>query len=220
MNAKIIDLSIGLPKQVDTRYGSFRSGIEKEQIDEVYLSLDGFAGDGVEKTDFHGGPERAVCAYAYEHYARWEQEFQKKLPKAAFGENVTVLNMSEEDVCIGDIYQIGEAILQVSQGRIPCDTISKRNEIDELLTHVVQTCYTGYFFRVLQDGWIRSDSTITCLDRHPAKVSVLFGNRIMFHDRQNIQGIQRILEVQPLAQVWRKRLTGYLSKTHSTEKLR
>jgi MOSC domain-containing protein YiiM len=184
---------------------------------EVYLSVNGFAGDGVENTEFHGGLDRAVCAYPFEHYDKWEREFQKKLPKAAFGENVTVLNMSEEDVYIGDIYQFGEAILQVTQGRIPCATISKKNELNQLLPRIVDTGFTGYFFRVLQDGWIRSDSTITCLDRHPAKVSVLFGNQIMFHDRKNIEGIQRILEIQQLADAWRKRLTSYINKARNAE---
>ncbi len=63
----------------------------------------------------HGGPDRAVCLYPADHYIQWEHELGKPLPPAAFGENLTVTNMLEADVCIGDIYKIGNAVIQITQ---------------------------------------------------------------------------------------------------------
>ena len=133
----------------------------KEPTEEAFLSKDGFLGDDVADLKHHGGPDRAVCVYSYEHYALWEEEFQTTLPASTFGENITVTNMLERDVCIGDTYQLGEAIIQVTQARVPCSTISKRLGIPGILPRIVATGYTGYLCRVLQEGTVRQDSKIT-----------------------------------------------------------
>lgn len=126
-NIKVVTLSIGLPKAM--KHGDSKemtTAICKDTVDEAFLSKEGFHGDGVANLRFHGSSERAVCVYSQEHYLLWEKEFQVRLPSSAFGENLTVTHMLKRDICIGDIYRLGDAVVQVSQGRIPCDTISKR----------------------------------------------------------------------------------------------
>ena len=61
-----------------------------------------------------------------EHYLLWEKEFKNSLPSSTFGENLTLTNMLEKDICIGDIFRLGDAVIQITQGRIPCSTITKR----------------------------------------------------------------------------------------------
>lgn len=212
MIPEMVTLNIGRPKNMPYKETEFVSGIWKNPVAEAYLALDKFQGDDVANPSYHGGPDRAVCIYCREHYPMWDKEFQTKLPEAAFGENLTVRNMLEKEVCIGDVYKIGETVVQVTQGRYPCNTISKRNQLDNLWSRVFETGYTGFFCRVLEAGWIRSDSAITLLDRHPKEVSVLFANRILFHETKNIEGISRILEVEELAEVWRKKLAALLEK--------
>ena len=123
------------------------------------------------------------------------KEFQTTLPASAFGENITVTNMLEHDVCIGDTYQLGEAIIQVTQARVPCSTISKRLGIPGIL-RIVATGFTGYLCRVLQEGTVRKDSKITLLERPSSNVSVLFSNEIYFHNRKDKDGIEKILAVR------------------------
>lgn len=212
LTPKIVALSVGKPKTMAYQNQEMVSGICKEQITEVFLSRENFNGDAVANTDFHGGPERAVCAYPIEHYAMWEKEFDIRLPQAAFGENLTVANMMESQVCIGDLYQIGDAVVQVSQGRIPCSTISKRHGVDTFLTRIVEEGFTGYFFRVLKEGVIRNDSVITLLERHPKEITVLFANRILFHEQDNVKAVKKVLEVEELAPVWRGKLNKLLAK--------
>lgn len=205
--------SIGLPKQM--MYDEDKemvTGICKESIDEAYLTKDGFKGDGVADLRHHGGPDRAVCIYPHEHYVQWEQEFGRTLATASFGENFTVSNMLERDVNIGDIFQVGNAIIQITQGRIPCSTISKRTHIPELLNRIVETGYSGYLCRVLVEGTVSKDATITLIEPHPNQVSVLFGNQLYFHKKEDIEGIQKMLEVQELANRWRELLTQRLEK--------
>ncbi|SEM82569.1 MOSC domain-containing protein [Lihuaxuella thermophila] len=215
---RLVSLSIGLPQTIKTGdHKELTTGICKQAVDEVFLSREGFHGDGVANRAFHGGPERAVCVYSHEHYSYWEQEFQVRLPSAAFGENLTVTRMLERDVCIGDIYQVGDAVVQVSQGRIPCDTISKRNGIPTLLTRIIEEGYTGFFCRVLREGTVRKDSPIRLLERHPRQVSVLFANQIFFHRKGDAEGIKKILAVKELAPVWRELLANRLEKLEPSE---
>ena len=167
---EIHNLSIGTPKTLTCKNGKeMNTGICKESVIDAFLTKNGFQGDGVADLRFHGGLDRAVCIYPYDHYALWESEFKTTLPASAFGENLTVTNMLEKDVHIGDIFQVGEAVIQITQSRIPCDTITKRTNLSLLLKRMVETGYTGYLCRVLEEGIVREDSQITLLKRHPEK---------------------------------------------------
>ncbi|KFN16441.1 MOSC domain-containing protein [Bacillus pseudomycoides] len=213
MGIKLVHFSIGKPKQI--QYGENKemtTGICKELTEEAFLSKDGFLGDGVADLRFHGGPDRAVCVYPYEHYALWEQEFQITLPPSAFGENITVTNMLEHDIFIGDTYQLGEAVIQITQGRIPCSTISKRVGIPGILPRIVETGYTGYLCRVLQEGVVRKDSQMKLLERHPNQVSILFSNEVYFHRRKDTEAMEKIITVPELAEAWREQLVDRLAK--------
>lgn len=161
---------------------------------------------------YHGGPDRAVCVYPFEHYARWEEEFGKPLPQANFGENVTVTNMLEKDVHLGDIFRIGEAVIQITQSRIPCSTITKRTNNPSLLKRMIQTGFTGYLCRVLEEGIVRQDSRITLLESHPKQVSVLYSNEIYFRGQKNVEGMRKVLAVEELATELKETFESRLSK--------
>ncbi|WHY88665.1 MOSC domain-containing protein [Neobacillus novalis] len=191
-------------KEMDT-------GICKQTIEEAHLTKDGFLGDGVADLRNHGGPDRAVCVYPYEHYLLWEKEFANPLPSSTFGENLTVTNMLEKNVYIGDVFRLGEAVIQITQGRIPCSTISKRTNNPFLLKRMVQTGFTGYLCRVLEEGIVRNDSQISLLESHPKKVSILYGNEIYFHKQKDVEGIKRILAVEELANEWKELLVNRLN---------
>lgn len=204
---KIVYVSKGLPKNKLYNGQEFRSGIWKEQTDELHVHAHQIAEDDVANPAYHGGPDRVVCLYPFEHYAHWEKEFDQPLEKSAFGENVTAENMREDQVCIGDIYQFGEAILQVAQGRYPCATINKRNQNNLLLKQIIATGYTGYFFRVLQEGTVKTDSAIVQLSAHPLQVSVSSVHHLYFHEKSpDPKVLEKMLEVEELALPWRKLL--------------
>ncbi|PAD09805.1 MOSC domain-containing protein [Shouchella clausii] len=210
---KIKRLSIGKPKTLD--YGDGKqmiSGIQKQQTEAVFLSKNGFESDDVADKKNHGGPDRAVCLYPYEHYAKWEEEFGNPLPPAAFGENVTVTNMLEKDVHIGDIFQLGEAIIQITQARNPCSTIDKHTGFHSLLNRIVETGYTGYLARVLHEGIVRADGEVALLDPHPDKVSVLYVCETYFRKPTDKQAMERILAVDALADEWKGKMRKRLEK--------
>lgn len=93
---KIITLSIGKEKTFIWKNKSVSSAIGKEKVSEVILTFDGFVGDGVANPAFHGGKERAVCYYPFEHYKKWEEEFKTKINPPAFGENICGTEFTEK----------------------------------------------------------------------------------------------------------------------------
>ncbi|MBJ6720671.1 MULTISPECIES: MOSC domain-containing protein [Bacillus] len=202
---QLLSLNIGLPKEVIYGGKVIHTGINKKQVREpVYLSFVKFNGDGQADLVHHGGVDKAVCVYTGDHYPYWEKELNQDLVYGAFGENITVSGMREEDVCIGDTFELGEAIVQVTQPRQPCFKLAKKYNIPKLPLYFQETGYTGFYFRVLKEGWVSSVDTLKKLQSDPKGVSVAFANRIMHKEKQNIEGVKRILEVNALSCSWRK----------------
>lgn len=202
---QLLSLNIGLPKEVTYGGKVIHTGINKKQVKEpVYLSFVKFNGDGQADLVHHGGVDKAVCVYTGDHYPYWEKELNQDLVYGAFGENITVSGMHEEDVCIGDTFELGQAIVQVTQPRQPCFKLAKKYNIPKLPLYFQETGYTGFYFRVLKEGWVSSVDTLKKLQSDPKGVSVAFANRIMHKEKQNIEGVKRILEVNALSNSWRK----------------
>ncbi|PFR87964.1 MOSC domain-containing protein [Bacillus cereus] len=202
---QLLSLNIGLPKEVTYGGKVIHTGINKKQVKEpVYLSFVKFNGDGQADLVHHGGVDKAVCVYTGDHYPYWEKELNQDLVYGAFGENITVSGMREEDVCIGDMFELGQAIVQVTQPRQPCFKLAKKYNIPKLSLYFQETGYTGFYFRVLKEGWVSSVDTLKRLQSDPKGVSVAFANRIMHKEKQNVEGVKRILEVNALSSSWRK----------------
>lgn len=183
----ILSMNVGKPKQVPYQNKEISTGIFKNPIHQsLYLSFLNFDGDGQADLVHHGGKEKAVCVYPYEHYPFWEAALQRKLAYGAFGENLTIRGLVETDVCIGDTFQLGEAIVQVSQPRQPCYKLSVRYGVPEMLLKVQETGFTGFYFRVLKEGLVSPSDKLTRLSCHPKAITVSYANRIMHLKRRRI----------------------------------
>ncbi|WP_226375376.1 MOSC domain-containing protein [Effusibacillus dendaii] len=182
-----------------------KTGIFKQPVKEA-LHLSFVNLDGDEQADLvnHGGPDKAMCVYPYEHYAHWEKELSRPLAPAAFGENLTVNGMLEPDICIGDIFQIGDALVQVSQPRKPCHKLAKRYDRMDLPRLVLTTGFTGFYFRVIREGIVAPDSTISLVEKHPLGLTVSFVNQAMHGDQMDRAAIEKLAGLQELAANWRQ----------------
>lgn len=219
---EILSLNVGMPREVQFKQKDVSTGIFKTATDKaLYLSYLNFEGDGQGDLVHHGGKEKAVCVYPYEHYPFWENELKRPLEYGALGENLTIRGLLETDVCIGDVFELGKAIVQVSQPRQPCYKLTIRHGVPDMLLKVQQTGYTGFYFRVLAEGVVSKDDGLSLLHRHPKEITVSFANQIMHREKDNIEGIKQILEVEELSLNWRntflKRLAG--TETDSRERL-
>ncbi|MBS4199407.1 MOSC domain-containing protein [Bacillus sp. FJAT-49732] len=209
MNIKAV--SIGRPQLISNSNGqTFKSGIRKQPVQMAFLRKGGFDLDGVADLRHHGGEDRAVCFYPFEHYQWWEEWTGKSLTIPSFGENITVTKMLEDDICIGDIYQVGDTIIQITQGRIPCVTIDRSNGIKGMLSEIIQTGKTGYFARVLQEGEIKPDLELKLQERPNPGLNISVLHRLFFHERQNYEEILGVVAVPELANDMREKFEKLL----------
>ena len=198
-------MNVGKPRDLQFGKKEVTTGINKKPVSEpVFLSTLNFTGDGQGDLVNHGGRDKAVCVYPYEHYPYWEKELGKPLDFSAFGENLTLLGLTEDELCIGDSFQIGEAVVQVSQPRQPCFKLSLIHERKDMPLLVQNTGYTGYYFRVLKEGMVAPSDQLLHISRPALAISVTEANRLMHHDKDDVEGIRNLLKVDELSESWRK----------------
>jgi MOSC domain-containing protein YiiM len=212
MRDKIRGLYRGKPQKLIDFYGNeYISGIEKERVNSITVCHHKIDGDDVANHNFHGGKERVICVYSYKHYLYWQNEYNRTLPECAFGENMTLEQMTEEEVYVGDIFQIGEVIVQVSQGRFPCMTIERRTGFKHLLKRVIDTGYTGYFFRILQEGTINVGDTVQLIERKQNMLSIMDLHHLYYHGKGDHEKIQAAIQMEDLADFWKMKLAKSLN---------
>lgn len=209
--AKLASLQIGEPMPLQHGNKEVMSGIFKTATNsQLRVSRLGIQGDGQGDTVHHGGPDKAVCAYFERRYPFWRNEFGMPFPNGSFGENFTITDWVEEDLCIGDIVTIGSVTLQVSQPRQPCFKLGLRNNLPALLVRTQETGYTGFYFRVLEEGEAKAGDTFAVVERHGLRFSIAAANDVMYRAKNDAAAIEKLLEVRELADSWRQQLQGRL----------
>ncbi|TVX91995.1 MOSC domain-containing protein [Paenibacillus agilis] len=219
MHVELVGLQVGLPSESLTHNGKpVLSGMMKFPVDHtIALRTLGFEGDGQADLRYHGGPEKAVCVYPIEHYTYWQQQWDFDLPISAFGENVTTRGLIEDDVHIGDIYRIGTARVQVTQPRQPCFKLAARYNMANIPIWMQETGYTGYYWRVLEEGIVSPDDQIELIHMDEQRLSIRFANEVMHQKLHGEEGIRALLSNKGLSTNWRatftKRLEGIETDT-------
>lgn len=198
-------LSIGQAQAHPHQSGTVSSAIVKQPTSEpLRLTLTGLAGDQQADLRYHGGLDKAVCVYAAEHYPFWKEKLGRALPLPGFGENFTTVGLLEDEVCIGDVYQIGEVVVQVTQPRQPCYKLAMRHQIKDMAVQVTESGFTGFYLRVLKQGMVQAGAEITLLEK--GRLTIAEANRVMHVDRQDQQGIAMVLQESALSDAWRETL--------------
>ncbi|MFC0470101.1 MOSC domain-containing protein [Halalkalibacter kiskunsagensis] len=204
----IISLNIGQTKNIsDEDEKQIDSAIYKHSVSDtsLYLSTTNLEGDEQADLVNHGGSDKAVCVYPFEHYSYWENKFGFDLPIGAFGENITLRGVPESKVFIGDTWQWGEAIVQVSQPRRPCFKVAKRHGIKKLPLYIQETGFSGYYLRVVKEGNVSGKDPFSLLNRM-SDVSIEHVNRITFYDKENYEEIKKLLNLKELSEAWKASL--------------
>lgn len=165
----LVSIQVGLPRRHGEAdgSGSWFTAFHKNPIPgPVWLGATQLAGDGQADPRYHGGPDRAVLAYAAGHYPLWRAELERPdLPYGGFAENFTISGQTEDTVCLGDIYAVGDARVQVSSPRGPCWKIARRWGISDLTARVKATGRTGWYLRVLEEGLVQTGDPVILRDR-------------------------------------------------------
>ena len=201
---EIISLNVGLPAHQRLGDHEFYTGILKAPVTAAMLRRANFDGDGQADLVHHGGPDRAVCVFAFDHYRHWESVLGHPLPMGAFGENLTVLGAVEAEVCIGDTFRIGEAVVQVSMPRGPCLKVSRRLGRDDLIKPLEDAGHTGFYMRVLTEGRVRSGEPFGLAARHPAGITVAAVNDLLYGRSTDRSVFEQAMAIPEFAEAGRR----------------
>lgn len=189
--------------------GGEPSGIGKAACStRVYADRLGLRGDEQGDRRHHGGIEKAIHHYAFEHYGVWQQELRDHRQHfdrpGTFGENFSSIGVTEASVCIGDVYAVGSAIVEVSQARQPCWKLNVRTRVADMATKVQESGRTGWYYRVLRPGWVQAGDALTRLDRPNPDWPLHRLLHCLYVDRLNRPALAEIVVLRALAPSWRR----------------
>ncbi len=191
----------------ELRTGPWVSAIIKDAVSgPVWLAATNLEGDKQGNPAVHGGPDKAVLAYAASHYPEWRRELDRELPYGAFGENLTIDGLDEGSVCVGDTFEIGDAVVQVSQPRAPCWKIARRWGIKDLTARVEANGHTGWYLRVLQEAYLEAGQTVRLTERPHPEWTVARATLVMKGRRRDMAAANELARLPELAGSWKTQL--------------
>lgn len=173
------------------------------------LSADGLAGDTQADRRVHGGGGKALHQFPAEHHERLAAAFPaaQNLAPGGLGENLSTHGMTEEQVCIGDVFRLGGARIQVSQPRTPCWKIDRRTACEGVAAHIAEHGLAGWYYRVLAPGEIAASDRLEHIERPADAVSLAEFWRVTGAPRPSIDALLRLAHASGLDPQWTGRLT-------------
>jgi MOSC domain-containing protein YiiM len=201
--------TIGVDGAADPMDRRWTSAIWKEPVaGRVWLGKEGLTGDVQVDRRVHGGPERALLLYSADHYPRWRGEWgTRDVAPGGFGENLTVSGQDESTTCLGDIYQIGDARVEVSGPRGPCANLVRRHRRASLIEEVRATGRSGWYVRVLGEGWIEAGLPLGLIDRPYPQWPITRASRVMRARTADPENARLLALCPALLADWRASLT-------------
>jgi MOSC domain-containing protein YiiM len=172
--ARLVSLNVSLPREIVWRGRRVRTAFFKTPVPgPVLLSTLHLDGDGVGDPRYHGGRDKAVYLYPHEHYAFWERELGRDdLSPGAFGENFTTEGLLESEVRTGDVFEVGRALVRVTQPRTPCAKLGMRMGSMAFVRRFAESGRTGFYLAVDREGVVASGDPVTRLASDPAQPTV------------------------------------------------
>lgn len=209
--------AISTGKIEDLNYSSkrpMRSALNKTPFrGSMWLSLTGFTQDEQEYKD-HGGPDKAVCLFSKSNYQMWQDDVAELPTYAMFGENLTVANLDEREAYFGNQYQLGDAIIEISEIREPCWKIQAKYQIPDLVKRMSTSGKTGFYFRVIQEGYVSCDDHLKLIKTadEDTQLSVYELNDVYYNDRKNASRLSYALQNPYLTSKRKEKLQRLLTR--------
>ncbi len=209
----LLSVNFGQVQTVQANGHQYQTGIYKSvQMGQIWLRKLGVQGDAQADRNAHGGPHRAVYCYAQENYSYWAAQLGRRdFRYGQFGENLTTRGLLECQACIGDIFQIGGALIQVSQPRVPCYKLADKLGIKGFEKTFLAANRPGFYARVLQEGRVEAGEPIALVERDPVGLTVTQVNAALYLDKSDRATAQRAVNLAALSPGWRASFEQMLS---------
>ncbi|MDH3242634.1 MAG: MOSC domain-containing protein [Alphaproteobacteria bacterium] len=206
---RLVSVNVAMPREVTYRNRTYPTSIYKEPVaGRVRVGRLNIEGDRQGNPKTHGGPDMAVYVYSHDHYPHWEADLGTgPLAPGAFGENLTVTGMADDQVCIGDVYAVGSARFQVTEPRTPCHKLAMKFDDPGLPRRFFQAGRLGFYFRVLDEGEIGAGDEVVREARDAAGITIAEVARLWADKGAGPGDLERVLAVPALSASWRAAFT-------------
>ena len=216
---KLLSVNVSQPKEVSHNGKRIRTGIFKEPVSGRTmmrrLNLDG---DGQGDLTVHGGIHKAVYVYPIEHYHYWKGELGRDdLTYGKFGENLTVEGMLEDTVHIGDVFRIGEALVEVSQPRVPCFKLGIKMRDPQIVKPFLQSERVGFYVRVLEEGEVGAGDGIERTKVGEGQMTVKEIVHLRHFDTGNAAAAVQAANLPALTPSWRDAFEEIVTKAQGEQ---
>jgi ferredoxin-NADP reductase/MOSC domain-containing protein YiiM/ferredoxin len=215
---RLVSVNVGMPKDVQWRDKTVYTGIWKTPVEgPVMVRRINVDGDGQGDLAGHGGEQRAVMVYQTESYDFWKTYLNREdLKPGHFGENFTVSGLSDDEVCIGDRYQIGEAEFEVTQPRVTCFRVGLRLNEPEMPSLLVSQHRPGFYFRVITQGQVRAGDNVVRTRRGRHELSVADVDALLYLPNRDIEQLRKAVDVPALSPGWQQSFNDMLAAHESS----
>ena len=203
--ARLLSVNVGLPRDIEWKGRTVHTGIWKDPVRGRCrvgrLNLDG---DGQGDLAGHGGEQRAVFVYQIESYRYWQEQLKRTdFVHGQFGENFTIEGLPDDAVCIGDRYQIGSALFEVTQPRVTCYRVGIRMNEPRMPALLTSSGRPGFYFRVLQEGEVGAGDEIVKVGEAKERMTVAEINALLYSPNHPRDRLERALRIEALSPGWR-----------------
>ena len=211
---KILSINVSEPQKVIFNGKELITSIYKKPVSKiVQVTSQGIEGDRQADLSVHGGYDKAVYGYSYNHYKLWGEKLGKEFSDFGLvGENLTIDNFDENEINIGDRFKINDCVLQVSQPRIPCYKIGIKMNSRDFPKMFSQSGLLGSYFRVIEEGKIENGNEIQKVHSEENSMSIMDIASILFVDIKNIDLMKKALDIKPLTEEIKEKFRERLMK--------
>ena len=211
---QLLSINVAKPKIRRFKLKFYTSAFLKHPISgKVAVERHNLVGDQQGDLLNHGGLDKAIYGFSSGHFAHWQQHLGlDAIPYGKFGENLTLSDLDEKELAIGDRLQINDCVLEVCQPRIPCYKISFEFGHIPMLNDFIDYGHTGVYFRVIEEGTIEANSEVTLIYKHPENVTIydLFKTHFDSNHPNQEQIMRKAIAIPELAESWRTKVNERL----------
>lgn len=201
---RVVSVNVGRPTQVPYRGGVVSTGIFKRPVDgRVMLRTMKLDGDEQADPSVHGGADMAAYVYSWDSYRWWMDELGHELQPGEFGENLTVTGFTDDDVRVGDVIRIGDAVVQVTTPREPCFKLGIRMGDQRFPARFREANRMGFYTRVLQEGEVGAGDAVEIAERAEESLTIAEFHRTYTSGRDDPAALRRMLATPGLPESWR-----------------
>jgi ferredoxin-NADP reductase/MOSC domain-containing protein YiiM len=205
MTGRLLSVNVGRPREVEWEGKTVRTAIWKEPVEGPRM-VRRINIDGDDQADrlAHGGEHRAVFVYQIESYRYWERELGRDdFTFGQFGENLTVEDLADDEVCVGDRYRIGGALFEVTQPRVTCYRVGIRMQEPAMPSLLVAHHRPGFYFRVLEEGPVQAGDAIVKIADGPQRLTIAQVDELLYLPNKSLTLLERALRISALSEGWK-----------------